>query len=224
MCPPHESRLSADQRALIEGFAPRVPGIARGLRCVVGLPLDECESAGYEALARAALRYDPASGTPFAAYAFYRVRGAMIDAARNAFPDHRRARRALHVLGVTQELAELRLRPPDDPRGLGERAGDAEELIREVTAAVIVSRVFNDDDDALGPEVRLSLRAALLRCAPAERALIEAIYVRGATLTEHAAEQATSVSTISRRHQRVLRRLGDLLAGREAPAGEDDEP
>ena len=225
MCPPQqEARLTAEQRALVEGFAPRVPAIARGLRCVVGLPLDECESAGYEALARAALRFDPAVGTPFAAFAFYRVRGAMIDAARNAFPDQRRARRALHVLGVTQELAELRLRPPDDPRGIGGRVGEAEELVREVTAAVLLSRIFaGDDDDAIGPEARLSLRAALSRCADDERAMIEAIYVRGATLTEHAAELGTSVSTISRRHQRVLRRLAALLAGREAPA-EDDPP
>ena len=225
MCPPQEPRLSAEQRSLVEAFAPRVPAIARGLRCVVGLPLDECESAGYEALARAALRYDPAAGTPFAAYAFYRVRGAMIDAARNAFPDHRRAKRALHVLDVTQELAELRLRPPDDPRGLGGRVGEAQELIREATAAVLLSRIFaGEDDDALGPEVRLSLRAALERCEAEDRAMIEAIYVRGASLTEHAAELGTSVSTISRRHQRVLRRLAALLAGGGAPAGEDDPP
>src|SRR5262245_1068583 len=91
-----EARLSADQRALVEAVAPRVPCIARGLRPIVGGGLlDECEGAGYLALARAALRFDPGHGVPFAAYAFYRVRGAMIDAVRRAFPGQRRARRAL---------------------------------------------------------------------------------------------------------------------------------
>lgn len=210
--------LSPEQRARVEAFAPRVPAIARSLRRVVGIAPDECESAGYEALARAALRYDPSGGTPFAAYAFYRVRGAMIDAARNAFPDHKRARRLLNTLEVTQELAEIRLRPGDDPRRIGERFSDAAELVREVTAAAVLSRLFAaDDDDAFGPEVRLSLRAVVERCDPDERALIDAVYVRGLTLTEVAAELATSVSTISRRHQRLVRRLADLLAGRAPP-------
>ncbi|PCC67362.1 sigma-70 family RNA polymerase sigma factor [Nannocystis exedens] len=209
--------LTPEQRARVEAFAPRVPGIARSLRRVVGIAPDECESAGYEALARAALRYDPASGVPFAAFAFYRVRGAMIDAARNAFPDHKRARRILNTLEVTQELAEIRLRPGDDPRRIGERFGDAAELVREVTAAAVLSRLFAGDDDAFGLEVRLSLRALVERCDADEQALIDAVYVRGLTLTEVAADLATSVSTISRRHQRLLRRLADLLAAEARP-------
>src|SRR5690606_10648908 len=215
----HGRRLTGEQRARVEAFATRVPGIARSLRRVVGIAPDDCESAGYEALTRAALRYDPAAGVPFAAYAFYRVRGAMIDAARNAFPDHKRARRALLALEVTQELAEIRLRPGDDPRRIGERFSDAAELVREVTAATVLSRLFaSDEDDAFGPETRLSLRAVVGRCEPEDQALIDAVYVRGVTMTELAAELEISVSTISRRHRRLLRRLADLLAGRPASA------
>lgn len=215
MCPVSDAiRLDPEQRALVEAFAPRVPLIARGLRHQVDLALEDCESAGYEALTRAALRYDPCAGTPFAAFAYYRVRGAMIDAARNQFPDHRRARRILHVLGVTQELAASRTRGPDDARGLTTRCGEAAELIWETTAAVLLSRALADDDEVLGPEARLSLRALVEGCDPDERALIDAVYVRGLTMTEFAEAQGTSVSTISRRHQRLLRRLGDRFAGR----------
>jgi RNA polymerase sigma factor for flagellar operon FliA len=161
---------------------------------------------------------------PFGASAFYRVRGAMIDAARNAFPDHRRARRALLTLAVTQELAELRLRPGDDPRRHGERVADAAELVREVTTAVVLSRLFaGDDGEQFDPEARLSLRALVERCDPGERALLDAVYVRGLTMTELAGELGTSVSTISRRHQRLLRRLADRMTG--APTAiEDDGP
>lgn len=222
MCPPNlEARLSAQQRGLVEAFAPRVALIARGLRRSIDLPCDELESAGFEALARAALRYDPATGTPFAAYAYYRVRGAMLDAARNAFPDHRRARRVAHEMMVAQELAEARLRPSDDPRGLHERAREAEALVQEVTAATLLSRMFGGDDD-VDPDLRLALAAAVERLGADERALLAAIYKDGASLSEHAAALGTSVSTISRRHQKLLRRLADLLSGR--PAAAEEEP
>jgi RNA polymerase sigma factor for flagellar operon FliA len=221
VCPPNlEARLSAEQRGWVEAFAPRVALIARGLRRSLSLPSDELESAGFEALARAALRYDPATGTPFAAYAYYRVRGAMLDAARNAFPDHRRARRILHFLQVKDELAEVRLRPADDPRSLHERAREAEVMIQEVTAATLLSRMFGGDDD-VDPDLRLALAGAVARLNADERAMIDAVYVHGASLSEHAAALGTSVSTASRRHQRLLRRLGDLLSGR-APAVEDE--
>lgn len=223
MCPPNaEARLSAEQRGWVEAFAPRVALIARGLRRTIDLPCDELESAGFEALARAALRYDPSTGTPFAAYAYYRVRGAMLDAARNAFPDHRRARRILHEMQVTQELAEARLRPADDPRNLYERAVEAEALIQEVTAATLLSRMFGGDGDD-DPDLRIALSGAVGRLAADERAMIDAVYLRGASLSEHAAALGTSVSTVSRRHQRLLRRLGDLLAGR-APAAAEEGP
>jgi RNA polymerase sigma factor for flagellar operon FliA len=220
VCPPNlEARLSAEQRGWVEAFAPRVSVIARGLRRSIGLPCDELESAGFEALARAALRYDPATGTPFAAYAYYRVRGAMLDAARNAFPDHRRARRVLHLIEVKEELAAARLRPPDDPRNLHERALEAEALAQEVTAATLLSQIFGGEDD-VDPDLRLALAGAVARLTDDERAMIDAIYVHGTSLSEHAGALGTSVSTVSRRHQRLLRRLGDMLSGRP-PAVEE---
>lgn len=218
MCPvSDDTRLDAERRALVEAFAPRVAEIARALRRQIDLPAEECESAGYEALTRAALRYDPALGTPFVAFAYYRVRGAMIDAARQRFPDNTRARRLLHVIGVTQELAAIRARGLDDPRGRGERCADAAELIWETTAAALLSRALADDE-GLGIEARLTLRAAVERCEPEERALIEAVYVRGLSMSEYAEAQGLSPSTVSRRHARTLQRLGDLFAGR-APRG-----
>lgn len=228
-----DARLSAAQRAWVEAFAPRVPSIARSLRSSFGdAALDDCEGAGYEALVRAALRYDPDKGVPFPAYAFYRVRGAMLDAARRSFPERRPGRRALHVLAVTQALAEAQARPPGDPRDLLERTRAAAELVQDVRAVVLLSRAFagaregdEDEDEAddevpLDAETRLSLRALVERCPADDRALVDAIYVRGLTMTEYAAEQRTSVSTVSRRHQRLLRRFSDLLSGRE-PAADD---
>ena len=53
--------------------------------------IDELQSAGYEGLIEAAMRYDPSIGVPFASYAHFRVRGAMIDAARRADYDHARS-------------------------------------------------------------------------------------------------------------------------------------
>jgi DNA-directed RNA polymerase specialized sigma subunit len=88
---PTEPRLTRDQQALVERAAHRVPQIARQVRHLLGgISFEECESAGYEALVRSALRYDPSLGVPFTGYAYPRVRGAMLDAARRASPDRRR--------------------------------------------------------------------------------------------------------------------------------------
>src|SRR5687768_8071852 len=94
-----DPRLTPEQRAMVERAVHRVPQIARGLKHLLGgISFDECESAGFEALVRASLRYDPAVGVPFMAFAYPRVRGAMLDAARRASPDRRRLARAMKLV------------------------------------------------------------------------------------------------------------------------------
>ena len=90
-----DPRLTREQQAMVARAAHRVPQIARSVRHLVGeISFEECESAGYEALVRASLRYDPAFGVPFTGFAYRRVRGAMLDAARQASPNRRRLARA----------------------------------------------------------------------------------------------------------------------------------
>lgn len=232
--------LTEEQRRWVEHAAPRVAVIARALAPrLVHASLDELRSAGYEGLVQAALRYDPASGVPFYAYAHYRVRGAMIDCARSNAPALRRRNRALRVLEASQALlqqAEKRALPGTaaDPRTLQERVAAAAEIVAQQTTAVLLSKTAPRDPDTvpeptddmeaglLHAEMREQLDELLCRCPEDERALIDALYFEGQTMAVYAKQIGKSVSTVSRRHARVLDRLSRSLRARLA--GSADPP
>jgi RNA polymerase sigma factor for flagellar operon FliA len=211
--------------------APRVPRIARSMRHLLGgLSFDECESAGYEALVRAVLRYDPAHGVPFSAYSYPRVRGAMLDAARAVSPDRRRLARAIRALEGIDAASAAHSAPAlaGDPRSLAERVQAAAALVREATMAVVMARSAAEADPERvadsGPAVdellvdaqtRAQVVAVMDRCEPEEREMLTAIYFAGQSMHDYAARIGVNVSTVSRRHARVLRKLSTWL--REAP-------
>jgi RNA polymerase sigma factor for flagellar operon FliA len=229
--PTPDPRLGPEQRALVAMVAPRVPRIARSMRHLLGgLSFDECESAGYEALVRAVLRYDPAMGVPFSAYSYPRVRGAMLDAARQVSPDRRRLARAIRALEGIDAAGTAHSAPAlaGDPRSLAERVQAAAAMVREATMAVVMARSATEADPERvadsGPAVdellvdaqtRAQVIAVIGRCEPDERELIEAIYFNGQSMHDYAVRAGVHVSTVSRRHARLLRKLSTWLG--EAP-------
>lgn len=222
--------LNREQQRWVLRVAPRVTQIARAVRSQVGvLPLEEFESAGNEALVKAALRYDPTTGVPFQGYAYLRIRGAMIDAVRAENPTIRRHRRALRAMAVTQSLYEEETRKASigaasDPRSLKDRVEAAAELIRKTTTAVQLSKLNAADPETTGDtnsqsadetliaiEAKEHLLGAVSRCDADEQALIDALYHRELNMHVYAAEVGVAVSTISRRHARLLRKLGGMI-------------
>ena len=225
-----EGRLNSEQQRLVERVAPRVTKIARAVRSQVGtLPVEDFESAGFEALVKAALRYDPTTGVPFQGYAYLRIRGAMIDAVRSKNPAIRQHRRAMRAMAATQALYEEEVQRAAsdggaDPRSLKERVEAAAELIRKTTAAVLLSKASPTDPETTGDtnsraadeeliasEAKELLSGAISRCDPAEQAMIDALYHREINMHAYAAEVGVNVSTISRRHARLLRKLSSLM-------------
>ncbi len=227
-----EGRLNPEQQRLARRLAPRVLKIARAVRSQVGtLSVEEFQSAGYEALVKAALRYDPTTGVPFPGFAYIRIRGAMIDAVRSKNPAIRQHRRALRAMAATQALYEEETQRAAtdggaDPRSLKERVEAAAELIRKTTAAVLLSKASPTDPETTGDrsrpadeeliaaEAKELLSGALARCDDDEKALIDALYHREINMHAYAAEVGVHVSTISRRHARLLRKLGALISER----------
>lgn len=230
------SALTPEQRLRVERSKPLVDQLARLLaRRLARVTEDELRSAGYEALVKCGLRYDPAEATSFRTYSFHRVRGAMIDAARRAVPGLRPRGRALRVMQASQALleqAERRELPEGpDPRTLHERVQAAADLVAQTTAVVVLSHLQGPDpeevaDEATGePEevihdvrVRDHLRRTLERCcSEEERGLIAAIYDEGLTMSELGERLGRNKSTISRRHAALLKRLADELHRDAAP-------
>lgn len=230
------SALTPEQRLRVERSRPLVDQLARTLaRRLARVSEDELRSAGYEALVKCGLRYDPTQATSFRTYSFHRVRGAMIDVARRAVPGLRPRGRALRVMQASQALLEQverrELSEGSDPRTLHERVQAAADLVAQTTAMVMLSRLEGPDPDEVIDEthgeaddvlddgrVREQLRRTLEhRCSEDERRMLAAIYDEGLTMAELGERLGRSKSTISRRHAALLQRIADELRGDMGP-------
>jgi RNA polymerase sigma factor for flagellar operon FliA len=229
MSPP----LSDEQAARVEGHTELVRKVARRVARQVGvMSAEELESVGNEALVRAALRYDPGASASFATYAYYRVRGAMIDAVRKRTPGRRKHARALVRLETTQALLsqaaedQATLRRCGERQTLEQRVEAARELVRRAALSLRLSepdgsgldRVATEDPDPervlLDADARGRMWSLVEELEPEQRRLVEAIYVHGRMMKDIAAELGTSPATISRRHAKILDLLGKRARAR----------
>ena len=227
------TKLSAEQSRRIEGMVDRVAVIAKALRFQMPqVTVDDLISAGHEGLVQAALRYDPTSDVPFRAFAHYRIRGAMIDCARRAVPAVRtrtRAQRAMEATLAVLEHAQAEQAALDAAatRTLQDRVAAAAEVIKAATTAILLSKLPpldpdrsvdetapSAEDQVLGRELETLLHDAIADCSPDDRALLQAVYFEGMSMHTLADQRGTHVSTISRRHARLMKRLGSRLGHR----------
>ena len=230
MSPP----LSEEQTQRVESHTRMVQRVARSVaRNITVLEVEELESVGNEALVRAALRYDPTSPATFATYAYYRVRGAMLDAIRSRTPARRAERRARVRLEATQALLQTAAEDRASAREHGgretleQRVAAARELVRRAALAVNLSeagergldRVPDHDpspeQQTIDADARRRLWALIEQLEPSERQLLRAIYVDGRTMREYGESIGTSTATVSRRHARLLERLGKRARAQE---------
>jgi RNA polymerase sigma factor for flagellar operon FliA len=147
--------------------------------------LDDLLSMGREGLLRAARSFDPGRGVPFGAWAFRRVRGALLDATRSA---HRRR------LTLRVGPGAGRDRDDDAVDGADTEAATPED---EVARRQLARRIHETMDEL----------------PRSERSLIGLVYFKGLTLDEAARRLGRSRSWGSRRHRRAMaamsRRLSD---------------
>jgi RNA polymerase sigma factor for flagellar operon FliA len=229
MSPP----LSDEQAARVARHTELVLRVAHAIhRQIELLDVDELASVGNEALVGAAMRYDPTSGASFSTYAYYRIRGAMLDALRSAKPAGRRTIRARVRLEQCQALLreaseDQRVREIAGRSTLEQRVATARELLRKAAMISVMSEcqgatVDRIDDAEPDPESQLLDHESRRRAAslidelePTERRLVAAIYQTGQTMAEYAAEKGTSSATISRRHAKIVERLAKRARARE---------
>lgn len=195
---------------------------------------EELVALGNIGLAEAAARFDPSRGVPFSAFAWYRVKGAMIDGLRRATNLPR---------AVWQELVALRAAADYLENG-GERAVAATKrggrrLTRAEALAAIKERLaaiktiymtsmeamqeqtgFEPADEAPRPVEGIALaragkllRAAIERLPERERALMKKHYWEGKDLQEAAVELNISKSWASRLHAQAIARVRELMDG-----------
>ncbi len=188
--------------------------------------LDDLIAYGNLGLVRAAEKYNPARGVSFVTFAHYYIKGAIWDEVRKmasfARVDGGRARAEANATDFLHSLAEedaggatLGATLDDD---IAEARAQLESLIpiyllsldhEELSIADDNSLDFAralERDDLIGRVMRL-----VAQLPDEDRATIEALYFKGRSAADYAAELGLSRSWGSRLHARAIKRLREAM-------------
>jgi RNA polymerase sigma factor for flagellar operon FliA len=210
-------------REFIEEYRPLVHSIAAKMRARYDLKndLDDLLAEGFRGLLEARKRYDPARGVQFNTFAYYRIRGAILDGVRKEAYISRRAYAALKsaesALAVGEDVGERRAA---DPAARGDVARTAEALhdtLSKLTAGFLLAAVGQDEEPEtpeetlLHDEMKDRVRNALSGLPERELALVQGFYFDGRRFDEVADELGISKSWASRLHTKALERLKEAI-------------
>ena len=209
----------------IEEYRPLVRSIAMKVRIRYDLEtdLEDLMADGFQGLVEAKTRFDPDKGVQFNTYAYYRIRGAILDGVRKASWMPRRAyeqlRAAEAALGIGEALGEARAADPAGRKDVAKCTEALHDTISRLTASFVIASLGQDhDDEANSPETMLlrgesitRVREALAQLPERERALLEGHYLKGRRFDLVAEELGISKSWASRLHTKALDRLRKLL-------------
>ncbi len=224
----------SDRDQMVTDYLPLVRSVVR--RMPVSAPsgvfdFEDLVSYGILGLINAAERYDGDRGTPFASYAAIRIRGAVMDALRDADPLSRQARqRARHLNVVESQLTVEAGRQPTQEEII-EKSGMSQVQYYEATRAAGYTCVSLDtmlgnsmdgedgpmrevaaevDDDPGGiehKELIEELVKAISELPERDRQVIGLRYKEDRTLQEVADILHISPSRVSQIHSRIVNKL-----------------
>lgn len=229
-----------DRDRLVEQHLPLVQSVARKLKKQITARIDFDDLVGYgsKGLIEAAERFDPAHGVAFTTFAYYRIRGAMLDGLRTMgwysradYARYRAEERATEYLqnhadraGAAAAGAKEGAAPAGAATTEGKLSAIAEILsgIATVHITSLEAAATVADDRLPPPDAGLDtgrlgarVREAMRRLPDRERQLLELYYFADKNLEEAGAAMGLSKSWACRLHARgveLLRReLADVL-------------
>jgi RNA polymerase sigma factor for flagellar operon FliA len=201
-----------------------VRGIVKHTRAQLGLEGDteDLIAFGFEGLLEARQRFDASRGIQFKSFAYYRVRGAVLDGVRRMAYLPRRAYARLKAA----EAADLEGEPLAEAGAASGARPEAEASLRaidgmlgRVAAAYCTAAAADEDPERLhdpersliDAEQRQRVRRALDLLPEQERQLVRGHYLEGRNFDEIAKELGLSKSWASRLHSRALDRMREAL-------------
>ncbi|MEM1418645.1 MAG: sigma-70 family RNA polymerase sigma factor [Myxococcota bacterium] len=226
--------------SFIEEHRPLVAKIVTRLRSRYDLrgEWDDLMAYGFKGLLEARERFDPSRGVRFEAFAYYRVRGAIIDGVRASgwLPTraYRRLKAAQAALYVGEEAAVARAADPARRKDRERSAAALRDAVGKLTTSFLATALGQEDDRpdespeaiVLHDETKQRLRALLRELPPREAALVRGYYFEGRRFDHIARELGISKSWASRLHGKALARLREGLEEAEDELDEEaeDEP
>jgi RNA polymerase sigma factor for flagellar operon FliA len=172
---------------------------------------------GHQGLLEAKQRFDPARGVRFSTFAYYRVRGAVLDGVRAQGFVKRRAYAKLKAFEAADALAEHAAESTsgEPDAELSERANALEEVLGRISAAYVLSALGQSEDrETETPETLIAsaesksaVQERLLSLPAKEQQLLSAIYYEGVTIEVAGERLGLSKSWASRMHAKALSRM-----------------
>jgi len=192
--------------------------------------MDDLIAYGNEGLLEAARRYDPSRGATFATYAWYRVRGRMLDGCRSFGLVERHAADTLAASRATNDhlLDRLDAQPDLDDiaaQSLEDIAAGLDEMVADAAAIFLFfdeSEADDEPDDEPSPEERAIQRRSYSRVRhhlaalqERHRVVLEMSFLEERTLDEIAARFDCSRSWASRMRAAAVEALRRAVTAEE---------
>lgn len=181
---------------------------------------DDLMAAGMRGLVEARARFDPSRGVKLKSFAYYRIRGAVIDQVREQgyLPAHVYAK--VRASEAADHVGEQELES-GQPLTDEQAANRLEDALGKISAAYIISAVGQGEqtvESADSPEQRMdderikrSLRTALDHLPERERLVVDGFYFKGTPIEDLGRRMGVSKSWASRIHTRALAQLRHAL-------------
>jgi RNA polymerase sigma factor for flagellar operon FliA len=183
--------------------------------------LGDLTAWGHQGLLEAKQRFDPSRGVRFSTFAYYRVRGAVLDGVRSQGFLKRRAYAKVKAFEAADALAEHAAESgaEDVHAALSQRANEIEEMLGRISAAYVLSALGQGEERSVEtPETLITdaqtkdaVQHGLADLPEKEQQLLSAIYYDGATIEEAGQRIGLSKSWASRLHAKALSRMKKSL-------------
>jgi len=209
----------------VEEYRPLVMSVAQQVCRQLDLKgeKDDLLAAGFQGLVEARGRYDASRRVKFNTFAYYRVRGAMVDwVRRQGFHSRRawqrvKAAEAQDLVGET--VVNERAADPAARQDRTRTAASLESAVGKVSAAFVMSAVGQEEQttdetplsELLGGERAEQVRGAVARLPERERTLVQGFYFQNRRFDDVAAELGISKSWACRLHTKALGLLAKEL-------------
>jgi RNA polymerase sigma factor FliA len=219
-----------DDDRFIEEYRPLVMKIARQVHheFTITSPLEDLVANGFKGLVEARSRFDPTRGVQFNTFAYYRIRGAVLDGIREmAYLSRRAHQKRKAAEAASQVLEDLGSGLDQSPaeRSKVDAARAIDEAVQKLTATFMLAAVGRDPtqpeptvlDGIIGREVAEEIRDAVEELPDRERALVRGFYFEGKQFDEVAKTLGISKSWASRLHGKALVLLREALSPDDDP-------
>jgi RNA polymerase sigma factor for flagellar operon FliA len=224
--------MTSERDRLVAEHLDLVQAIAGKLKRTLGKSIDFDDLVGYghKGLIEAADRFDAAQGVTFTTFAYYRIRGSMLDGMRTmgwySRSDYARYRAEERTQEFMQNVSEREGAAREAGAETGDKAETLENLaellssiatvhITSMEAAANVSdeRIPNAEASIEMGQLGLRVRQALQSLPEKEKRLMEMYYFEDKNLEEAGGLLGLSKSWACRLHARAVNLLREALAG-----------